>query len=357
MLFKKRTRTLNFWGRLSVLMAVFIVTLGMVSQMPMLHSMAESKIDPKFASAVAEQMSQSLRLRLEDTRRLQLVAGKHPSTLNALQHGDAQWVKDLSGFMPGSQEVQLVTPAIARELHKSFGFAVQELVMNTLKGTETRLEALKKLDGIVRLYWATPIVDKKKEIVGVLLVEYGQSWLSQFQAAANEELGELTVVQYTDAKQSHSIEIFKVGSAKRRGDRVTVQIMNDWYLSFVPNNDELGFVDVAPLYTSWFVAIGLVFLVLAGLLVYQELKIRANQKDLLLFLRARRNDPGVPIPEFDFKLFFDLAEHLGRYQRMQDKAEQDAARVAAAKPSKATRPPQPLPEPTLEVNSELKLPD
>lgn len=332
---KSPKRSVDYFIRLASLLTLLIVVAGLAMQNVQINLFAQTDVDEVYAQAVAEQMSKALELRLQDTRRLQVVASSHAYTLNALRHGDSVWVKDLKLFMPGSESVLLVSAEESRNLHLSYGYAVQELVTRTLRGTEMRLEALKKQDQQLRLYWATPVLDGTA-IVGVLLVEYGPAWVAQFQAAASQELGEVTVVQYVDDKQKYAVEIFHAGSAKNAGKRVTVPIVDDWYLSFVPN-DERPKLALMPLSTPWMVVLVALVIVLLALVYLQNIAVRKNQYRLLTYLRElQRSSTAIEKPKFGLKLFYDLCELLThQYARLyQQNKNQEATMATAEEPAK-----------------------
>ena len=307
--FKTPTRTLLYYGRLSLWLVLLIITAGLAAQSVQVNIFTQSNVDEVYAKSVAEQMAQALKLRLDDTRSLQKNASRHPYTLNALYENDLEWLKDLKGFLPGSQSIQLVTSKQAEELHLSYGFAVQELVKRTLKGVDMRLEAIRKSDSKIHLYWATPVISGKR-IEGVLLVEYGEQWLAQFRSAANQNMGQVLVSQYVDDKHEHSIEIFKMGEAARAGARVIVPINDMWFLSFVPN-DERPQLALMPIVGPWLIVLCLVVLGLTLMLFLQGREIRKNQLALITFVRGM-NRAGLTdeMPKFSLKLFYDLAEML-----------------------------------------------
>lgn len=313
---KVPTRTLLYFNRLLLWLVLLIIAAGLAAQSVQVNIFTQSDVDERYAKAVAEQMAQALKLRLQDTQRLQQVASRHPYTLNALQEGDADWVADLKNFLPGSQSIQLVTPAQAAELHLSYGFAVQELVTRTLKGVSIRLEAIRKSDQQVHLYWATPVMFHQR-IEGVLLVEYGAQWLAQFQAVANQDMGQVLVSQYIDDRHEHSIEVFKIGSAAKAGARVIVPINDMWFLSFVPN-DQRPQLALMPVIGPWLVVLVLIACSWLVMMLLQERDIRQNQLNLINYVRGlnRLNEHKDEPPTFSLRLFYDLAELLQKQLRV-----------------------------------------
>lgn len=339
---KAPARSINFYIRLAVLSALLIVAAGLSVQNVQINLFAQTNVDEMYAQAVAEQMSKSLQLRLQDTRQLQLAASAHPYTLQALEQGNAIWVEGLKSFMPGSAEVLLITADAARGLHLSYGYAVQELVTRALSGNTMRMEALQKKDQSVRLYWATPITDGGG-IAGVLLVEYGPTWLAQFQAAASQELGEVTVVQYVDTAHKYGVEVFRAGHAEKAGKRVTLAITDDWYLSFLPNSERPQ-LELMPLSLPWIVVLAALAAVLILLAAWQSYDLRRNQYRLTTYLRSlSQSDAETEVikPKFNLKLFYDLSESMTRLVAMdtlrstQKRSKPDLPKNSQASTSKA----------------------
>lgn len=88
---KKPARTIIYYSRISIWLALLFITGGMAVQSIQINLFTQSDVDKVFANAMAEQMAHSLSLRLQDTIRLQQAASNHPDTLNALENGDARW--------------------------------------------------------------------------------------------------------------------------------------------------------------------------------------------------------------------------------------------------------------------------
>lgn len=340
-------RTVDYYIRLATLLALLIVVAGFAVQSVQVNLFAQSEVEETYAQAVAEQMSKALKLRLQDTRRLQLAASAQPQTLAALHSGDAAWLQTLKSVMPGSLDVLLISPQQEKRLHLSYGFAVQELVARTLKGNQMRLEALQKPEQGLRLYWATPI-HQGQQIAGVLLVEYGAQWVAQFQAAVSADLGEVAVLQYVDNNAQYALDIFRVGQANHAGKRRIVPLIDEWYLSYVPN-EERPQLALLPLFAPWVIVLAALALVLLGLVLLQNYEIRRNQLQLLTYVRQAQRGQVEVAPKFSLKLFYDLYELLSVQINRLHKASAEVASEAtigasAARSNLAAKSPKRPPE-------------
>lgn len=305
-------RTLVFYSRLGLWLAVLIIAAGLAVQSLQINLFTQSTVDASFSQAMAEQIERAIVLRLQDTKDLQRAASQHTYTLNALQEGDATWLADLRNFLPGSQQVFVIDRDSAKNIHLDLGFTVQQLVNRTLKGADARLEAIES-QGKRGFYWATPIYNDNK-VEGVLLVEYGASWLAQLQQTISPNLGNTTLVQRFSA-QDKSTELFNVGSKGNNTSlAVTLPINDIWFLSYTPN-DERPQLALMPLTTPW-IGVLLATLVVLGLLVFlQGREIRQNQFKLITFVRALTRQGGADLPKFSIRFFHELAISLASQVR------------------------------------------
>src|SRR5690554_3300215 len=135
-------RTLTYYSRLALWLAILIIAAGLFAQSLQLNLLTQNTMDARFSQAVTEQIERAFKLRLQDTKDLQRAASQHPYTLNALQEGDDAWLADLQRFLPGSQQVLVIDKDAAKHLNLQFSYTVQTLVNRTLKGAEMRLEAV-----------------------------------------------------------------------------------------------------------------------------------------------------------------------------------------------------------------------
>lgn len=300
-------RTLTYYSRLALWLAILIIAAGLFAQSLQINLLTQSNVDASFSQAITEQIDRAFKLRLQDTKDLQTAVSRHPYTLNALQEGDAAWLEDMRNFLPGSQQVFVVGTAKAKELHSSLGYTVQELVTSTLKGAEMRLEAV-TAGGKQNFYWTTPIYNGKR-IEGVLLVEYGASWLRQLQQTISPNLGQ-TILTQRFTEQGNGVELFNIGSAGSNSSlTVTLPVNDIWYLTYTPNDDRPQLA-LMPLTSPW-VGVMLATLVVLALLTFlQSREIRRNQYQLLMFVRALTRQGETEIPKFSIRLFHDLAVGL-----------------------------------------------
>jgi phosphomannomutase/phosphoglucomutase len=194
-------------------------------------------------------------------------------------------------------------------LFKDYGFAVQELVTRTLKGAEMRFEAV-SIDGKLRFYWATPVRNESKDIVGVMLVEYGHAWLNQFQAVASQKLGRVLVTQYVENDKIRGVTVFDAGESKADiSSAVTLPINDYWYLSYMPNS-ERPILGLFPLVAPWVGVLALIILILIALALLQKREVKRNQLMLLNYLRVLSRHGRAEEPPFTLGIFSELATRM-----------------------------------------------
>lgn len=322
-------RNITTYSRLMILLAIFIVAAGFSTQSVQINLFTQDDIDARYANAMAQQMVQALATRLEDTRGLQKAASESPYTLNALIAGDDEWVKSLQTFLPGSVGIKLVDRMGTLGLFKDYGYAVQELVTRTLKGAEMRFEAV-SIDGKLRFYWATPVRNENKDIVGVMLVEYGQVWLDQFQAVASQKLGRVIVNQYVENDKTRGVKVFDTGQSNTDiSSAVTLPINDYWYLSYLPNN-ERPILGLFPLVAPWVGALALITLFLIALALLQKREVKRNQLMLLNYLRVLSRHGRAEEPPFTLAIFSDLATRMLQILRAHKRIDNSNAAAAQA---------------------------
>lgn len=265
---KAPSRTLLFYTRISSWLAMLILVIGMAAQSLQINLIAQADVDQAYSKAVAAQLAQSLKSRLEDTRVLQITASNHPLTIRALRTGDDSWRATLKQFMPGAQRLLLLPKNNAQGLQDDLGFAVQELVTRTLRGSKMRVEAVMR-KGKLHFYWASPIADAAGNTRGVMLAEYGPEWLDRFTAAANTTVGQVIVTQMLDPQSSQGLELLRAGETDGTGHVVTETINDYWYLTFLPAKDRPQLA-LMPLITPWIAVMIATLLLLAVMLFLQK---------------------------------------------------------------------------------------
>lgn len=300
-------RTLTYYSRLALWLAVLIIAAGLFAQSLQINLLTQSNVDSRYAQAITAQIERAFKLRLQDTKNLQRAVSRHPYTLNALHEGDDEWLADIESFLPGSQQVFVINKDDAQTLNQRLGYTVQELVNRTLKGADMRLEAVKK-EQEQPIYWTTPIYNAER-IDGVLLVKYGRSWLTQLEQTISPSLGHTVLTQRYN-EQSRGTELLNIGDAGQSNSlSMTVPINDIWSLTFTPNDDRPKLA-MMPLTTPWIGVILLTLVLLALLIFLQGREIRANQFKLLTFVRALTRQGGADLPKFSLRLFHDLATSL-----------------------------------------------
>ncbi len=302
-------RTIIYYSRLTIWLALLFIAGGLAVQSVQVNLFTQSDVDRAFASAMAEQMSHALSTRLQDTRRLQLAASRHPQTLLALREPNPAWLATLKQFLNGASSLKLIDRDQAMGLHSSLGYAVQDLVSRTLNGADMRLEAVLR-NGDLQFYWASAIRDEENRIAGVLLAEYGQNWLAQFQSGTSQNLGQIVVNQYVDNDHSRGLEIFRTGKdVTRAGTIITMPINDYWYLTYIPA-DERPQLSLLPLATPWAVVLVATLIGLFILVGLQKRDILRNQLQLLTYVRGLSRKGVDERPEFTLQLFHELADSM-----------------------------------------------
>jgi len=302
-------RTIVMYSRITIWLALLFITVGMAVQSLQVNLFTQSDVDQVFTDAMATQMTHALKTRLEDTRRLQSAASNHPATLLALENNDAEWRSTLRQFLPGTTSLKLITRKDAMGLQLTHGYAVQELVSRTLNGADMRMEAVMR-DGDLHFFWASPIRNEMKRIVGVLLAEYGSDWLSQFQKSTSRDMGQVVVNQFVGNDRSSGLEIFRMGNTPKRQGTVVTQPINDyWYLTYIAS-DKRPQLSLMPLITPWIVVLVATLLGLFILVGMQKRDIQRNQLKLLTYVRALSRKGVDEQPQFTLQVFHEVAHAM-----------------------------------------------
>src|SRR5690606_8957225 len=129
-------RTIIFYSRLTIWLALLFIAGGLAMQSVQVNLFTQSDVDRAFATAMAEQMSHALTVRLQTPRRLQPAASRHPQTPSALRQPNPAWQATLKQFLNGASALRLIDHDQAMGLHEQLGYAVQDLVSRTLNGAD-----------------------------------------------------------------------------------------------------------------------------------------------------------------------------------------------------------------------------
>lgn len=342
---RRPKRTILMYSRITIWLALLFISGGLAFQSLQVNLFTQSEVDSAFAKAMAGQMAHALKTQLKDTQQLQTAASQHPRTLAALLGEDPSWKSTLKKFMPGAYRVHLYQRHEAMGLQASMGFAVQQVVSRTLRGSQMKLEAVMR-NQRQQFFWASAIRDNNQKIVGVLLVEYGEYWLKQFRSGANDQLGQVIVNQYVDEDRSKGFEIFRFGSgAEKTGTVVTKSINDFWYLTYIPA-DERPQLALMPLATSWIVVLIATLASLFVIVYVQKKALLQNQLQLLTYVRNLSRKGDNNFPQFSLQIFFDIAqqmEHLLKTARPAatesnpPKQEREKQEISLQQPKKKTQ--------------------
>jgi phosphomannomutase/phosphoglucomutase len=309
---KTPKRTLAFYNRLGIWVALLFISLGLSMQSLQVNLFAQASLDKAYAQAMAQQMAFSLRIKLAETQMQQKNAARHINTITYLDNPDLNWKRTLKSLITGSEQIFILDNLSALGLQDKLGYAVQELATSTLKGKDFPLEAVQR-DGKIHFYLATPIKDYSQTIKGILLIEYGADWLEQLRSGAAVKHGLISTRQVLRDDPNQGMQVFEIG--KRSDSRLTVvtESINDyWFLTFIPA-DTRPQLATAAIVTPWIVALLGTLICLFIITWLQKREIDHNQLMLLNYVRNlyRKGENEKPI--FNIKIFHDLGksmEHL-----------------------------------------------
>jgi phosphomannomutase/phosphoglucomutase len=309
---KAPKRTLAFYNRLGIWVALLFISLGLSMQSVQVNLFEQASLDKEYAHAMAQQMAYSLRTKLSETQMQQKNAARHEQTITYLDQEDLSWKRTLKSLINGAEQIFILDNMSALGLQNKLGYAVQELVTKTLKGKESPLEAV-QLDGDIHFYLATPIRDYSQTIKGVLLIEYGSDWLDQLRQGAAAKHGLITTRQVLKDDPSKGLQVFEIG--KRSASRLTVvtESINDyWFLTFIPA-DTRPQLATTSIVTPWIFALLGTLITLLLITWLQKREIDYNQLILLNYVRQLFRKGENNLPDFNIKVFHDIGkamEHL-----------------------------------------------
>lgn len=324
---KSPSRTVVYYSRLSIWVALLFISLGLSMQSVQVNLFAQASLDKEYAQAMAQQMAQSMSLKLSETQLQQQNAARHPNTVAYLNDPNPAWKRTLKSLISGADKVFILDDINAMGLQDDLGYAVQEMASRTLRGKEFPLEAVKR-NGEIHFYLSTAIRDYSNTIVGILLIEYGGNWLEQLKSGAAAKHGLISTVQVLkDSKDNTGLTVFEVG--KRSKTRLTVvsESINDyWFLTFIPA-DTRPQLALVPVVTPWLFALIGTLLSLIALTWLQKRAIKHNQFLLLTYVRNLYRKGENTWPKFDIKLFHDIAksmEHMAQSRGLNIEAQMDS---------------------------------
>lgn len=305
-------RTLAFYNRLGIWVALLFISLGLSMQSLQVNLSTQATLDKQYAEAMAQQMAHSLRIKLYETQIQQKNAARHANTIAYLDNPDAGWKRTLKSLITGSDQIFILDSLSALGLQDKLGYAVQELASSTLKGKEFPLEAVQR-NGEIHFYLATPIKDYSNTIKGILLIEYGTAWLEQLRAGAAAKHGLISTRQVLRNNPNKGLQVFEIGKKSDSKLTVVTESINDyWFLTFIPA-DTRPQLATTTIVTPWILALLGTLITLFIIIWLQKREINRNK--LLLFNYARQlyRKGENNWPKFTIKFFHDLAkimEHL-----------------------------------------------
>ena len=309
---KEPKRTLAFYNRLGIWVALLFISLGLSMQSLQVNIFAQASLDKEYAQAMAQQMAHSLRIKLAETQMQQKNAARHANTLSYLDHPDASWKRTLKSLITGSEQIFILDNLSALGLQDKLGYAVQELATNTLRGKEFPLEAVQR-NGAIHFYLATPIKDYSNVIKGILLIEYGADWLDQLRSGAAAKHGLISTRQVLRDNPSKGLQVFEVGKKSSSQLTVVTESINDyWFLTFIPA-DTRPQLAATTIVMPWIFALLATLIALFIIIWLQKRDVDHNQLMLFNYVRKLYRKGENNPPKFNIKIFHDLAktmEHL-----------------------------------------------
>ena len=320
---KAPKRTLAFYNRLGIWVALLFISLGLSMQSVQVNLFEQASLDKEYAQAMAQQMAHSLRTKLAETQMQQKNAARHAETITYLEEEKPSWKRTLKSLITGSEQIFILDNLSALGLQDRFGYAVQELATNTLKGKEFPLEAVQR-NGEIHFYLATPIRDYSQTIKGILLIEYGTDWLDQLSAGAAVKHGLISTRQVLRDDPSKGLQVFEIGSKSNSQLTVVTESINDyWFLTFIPA-DTRPQLATASIVTPWIVALLGTLITLFLITWLQKREVDYNQLMLLNYVRLLYRKGENEWPKFNIKVFHDLGkamEHLANSKGIIKEAE------------------------------------
>lgn len=309
---KASKRTLAFFNRLNIWVALLFISLGLSMQSLQINLFEQASLDKEYAEAIAHQMAHSLRIKLSETQIQQKNAARHASTVDYLENKNPGWKRTLKSLITGAEQIFILDSISALGLQDKLGYAVQELATSTLNGKEFPLEAVQR-NGEVHFYLATPILDYTQSIKGILLIEYGSDWLDQLRLGAAAKHGLISTRQVLRDNPNEGLQVFEIGiKPSTQLTVVTVSINDYWFLTFTPADTRPQLASTA-IITPWAVALIGTLLTLFLITWLQQREIARNKLMLLNYVRHMFRQGKNEWPKFDIKIFHDIGkamEHL-----------------------------------------------
>lgn len=309
---KAPKRTLAFYNRLGIWVALLFISLGLSMQSLQVNLFEQASLDKAYAEAMAQQMAHSLRIKLAETQMQQKNAARHAQTIAYLEQEDPRWKRTLKSLITGAEQIFILDNLSALGLQNKLGYAVQELATNTLKGKEFPLEAV-QLDGEIHFYLATPIRDYSQTIKGILLIEYGTDWLDQLRQGAAAKYGLISTRQVLKDDPSKGLQVFEIGTKSKSRLTIVTESINDyWFLTFIPA-DTRPQLATTSIVTPWIVALLGTLITLFIITWLQKREVDYNQLMLINYVRQLFRKGENNPPNFNIKMFHDVGkamEHL-----------------------------------------------
>lgn len=309
---KAPKRTLAFYNRLGIWVALLFISLGLSMQSLQVNLFEQASLDKEYAHAMAQQMAHSLRIKLAETQMQQKNAARHAQTIDYLEKEDLSWKRTLKSLITGAEQIFILDNLSALGLQDKLGYAVQELATNTLKGKEFPLEAV-QLDGEIHFYLATPIKDYSQTIKGILLIEYGTDWLDQLRQGAAAKHGLISTRQVLKDDPNKGLQVFEIGAKSASRLTIVTESINDyWFLTFIPA-DTRPQLATTSIVTPWIVALLGTLITLFIITWLQKREVDYNQLILINYVRQLFRKGENNPPKFNIKVFHDIAkamEHL-----------------------------------------------
>jgi phosphomannomutase/phosphoglucomutase len=306
---KAPKRTLTFYNRLGIWVALLFISFGLSMQSLQVNLFEQASLDKEYAHAMAQQIAQSLRTKLAETQVQQKNAARHEQTLAYVKQENLSWKRTLKSLITGAEQIFILDNISALGLQDKLGYAVQELATSALKGTESPLEAV-QLKGEIHFYLATPIRDSSQTIKGILLIEYGTDWLDQLRQGAAAKHGFISTRQVLKDDPNKGLQIFEIGKKSPSHLTIVTEYINDfWLLTFIPA-DTRPKLTTSSIVTPWIIALLGTLISLFIITWLQKREVEYNQLLLIKYVRQLLRKGENEWPRFNIKVFHDIGKAM-----------------------------------------------
>ena len=169
----------------------------------------------------------------------------------------------LNAAIPLALSTEIIRPEDAQDLQERYNFVVQDMVNQVSQGEAVVPEAVRRGNS-TEIFWATPTPE------GVLLVRYGEDWITRLADSVRGTTGGIRLVQTLTGNTREGITLFSIGSPDPEAPLASRRIHSVWHISYQGAADRPG-PDAITLLMPWG---GMMILVAIAVLVTLAVLIR-----------------------------------------------------------------------------------